>query len=168
MCVFSSLALIHFHVHLVAQPQVLSSDSACIISHTTSHHISQLWIHYNEYVYLLSPFRICVEMDAPNLSNLLTPLTAEQLIFAAGGLNRLARLTSDSICQVGSNEIERGYIYNSSIVQNCIPQLRQRVAKVVADKTALAARCDAYRGPMIDYENQVQDIIEKLMTKMRL
>lgn len=112
--------------------------------------------------------------STPNLSNLLGAFTAAELIVNAGGLEKLARLHPSSISQLGSKEIERGYIYNSALVQKCSPQLHKKITKVVAEKTALAARCDAYSSaPVLDaamnFYERVQRIIilqeKRLMEK---
>lgn len=86
-----------------------------------------------------------LSISAPNLSRLVGFFTADKLIESAGGLVELAKLTPGSISQLGKTEMEYGYIYNSIIVQDYAPEYRKKMAKFVANKAALAIRCDAFQ-----------------------
>ncbi|MDD1678459.1 MAG: RNA-processing protein [Methanomicrobiales archaeon] len=97
------------------------------------------------------------EASYPNCSALVGGLVAARLIARAGGLERLARMSSATIqvlgaenalfshLHTGSSPPKHGIIYQHGRVHAAPRNLRGRVARVLAGRVALAARLDYYR-----------------------
>jgi U4/U6 small nuclear ribonucleoprotein PRP31 len=115
---------------------------------------------------------------APNLSVLIGASTAAKIMGIAGGLTNLAKIPSCNILLLGQQKKtlsgfsstqmlpHTGYIYYSEVVQSVPPDLRRKVARVLAAKTAIAARVDSfheYRNGEKGYElkNHVTMRIDK-------
>lgn len=116
---------------------------------------------------------------APNLSSIVGASTAAKLMGIAGGLTNLSKMPACNILLLGQQkralsgfsaqqvQPHTGYIYYSDVVQNVPPDLRKKVARVVAGKAALAARVDSFQtNSHIDQgsglRNEVHNRIEKL------
>ncbi|CAF1194679.1 unnamed protein product [Adineta ricciae] len=92
---------------------------------------------------------------APNLSTIVGASTAAKLIGMAGGLTNLTKMPSCNILLLGAQKKQlggfstttamphAGAIYYSKIVQDCPPDLRVQVARLVSCKVSLAARIDS-------------------------
>lgn len=99
---------------------------------------------------------------APNISALVGPRLASELVGLAGGVAALARIPACNIQVMGrskqsANGLSRlsvkahnGLVHEAPLVKSAPPQLRQRAAKVLAGKVALVARVDAHGTPGSD------------------
>jgi U4/U6 small nuclear ribonucleoprotein PRP31 len=95
---------------------------------------------------------------APNLSALLGSSLASELVGMAGGLVALTAIPACNVQVMGrskasANGMSRttvkahnGIIHEAQIVRSAPPMLRQKTARVLAAKVALAARIDAFRS----------------------
>ncbi|CAF0788507.1 unnamed protein product [Rotaria sordida] len=93
---------------------------------------------------------------APNLSIIVGASTAAKLMGLAGGLTNLTKMPSCNILLLGAHKKllggfsstaampHAGAIFYSKLVQDCPPDLRVRVARLVACKVTLAARVDSF------------------------
>lgn len=91
---------------------------------------------------------------APNLSILLGPLVAAQLVSAAGGLENLASMPSQNIEAVGaqkqamlglSGQGRSSLVAQTDLVANCSDEdARKRAMRLVVGRTAIAARVDRF------------------------
>jgi U4/U6 small nuclear ribonucleoprotein PRP31 len=92
---------------------------------------------------------------APNLSALVGTTIAAKLIGQAGGLNKLASLPSTVLQVLGSKKrslsgmgtsqvMHGGFIQHCDLVLNTPPALRNKVLRLVAGKSTLAARVDTF------------------------
>lgn len=92
---------------------------------------------------------------APNLSAIVGASTAAKLVSTAGGLTKLSKIPSCNLLVLGSKKKtlsgfskvamlpNTGFIFYSKIVQACPPDLRRKIARLVANKATLASRVDA-------------------------
>jgi len=116
---------------------------------------------------------------APNLSIIVGASTAAKLMGIAGGLTNLSKMPACNILLLGQQRRalsgfsaqqilpHTGYIYYADVVQNVPPDLRKKVARVVAGKAALAARIDSFHmsrngNSGSDLRGEVNMRIEKL------
>ncbi|KAF2405273.1 Nop domain-containing protein [Trichodelitschia bisporula] len=94
-----------------------------------------------------------MNMFAPNLTALIGSETAALLVNACGGLKGLAKTPSCNIPNIGWKKQtfglatnvgvrQKGYLFNSPIVQNIPNDLKTQAMRIVAAKLVLAARCD--------------------------
>jgi U4/U6 small nuclear ribonucleoprotein PRP31 len=94
-----------------------------------------------------------MHLFAPNLTTLVGPETAAQLVNTAGGLIALAKTPACNISAMGvtrhtfgmakNTSVRRqGHLYRSPLVQNTPPDLRVEAMRIVSAKLVLAARCD--------------------------
>lgn len=93
---------------------------------------------------------------APNLSTIVGASTAAKLMGVAGGLTNLSKMPACNILLLGQQKKSlsgfstvqvlphTGYIYFCEVVQNVPPDLRRKVARVLAGKCTLAARIDSF------------------------
>lgn len=117
---------------------------------------------------------------APNVSAILGPPIAAKLMGAAGGLTKLSKMPSNNISLLGQSKDRRsgfstatqlphtGMLYYCPLVQNCAPDLRRKVARVVGAKVTLAARVDSFHQATdgstgLDYKEEIMKKIDKLM-----
>lgn len=113
---------------------------------------------------------------APNVSAIVGAAVAAQLMGAAGGLTRLAKLPACNILVLGQQrktlsgfsrvhtQPHIGCVYQSQLVQDAPPDLRRRAARLIAAKCALAARVDSCHepsGPHIGRQFR-EEIVKKL------
>lgn len=113
---------------------------------------------------------------APNVSAIVGASIAAKLMGAAGGLTKLSKMPSNNISLLGQTKDRRsgfstatqlphtGMIYYSQLVQDCPPDLRRKVARVVGAKVTLAARVDSFHQASdgnvgVDYR---EDILKKI------
>lgn len=116
---------------------------------------------------------------APNLSIIVGASTAAKLMGIAGGLTNLSKMPACNILLLGQQKRalsgfsaqqvipHTGYIFHSDVVQNVPPDLRKKVARIVAGKTTLAARIDSFhmssdgtQGSL--FREEIDSRIEKL------
>ena len=93
---------------------------------------------------------------APNLSIIVGASTAAKLMGIAGGLTNLSKMPACNILLLGQQKKtlsgfssvqilpHTGYIYYADVVQRVPPDLRRKVARIVAAKCTLAARIDSF------------------------
>ena len=117
---------------------------------------------------------------APNLSAIAGPTVATKLMGVAGGLTALSKIPACNILVLGAQKRtlagfssatilpHTGFIFYSELVQATPPDIRRKVARVVAAKCTLAARVDSFHeSPDAqvgqDLRDQVQKKIDKFM-----
>jgi nucleolar protein 56 len=95
---------------------------------------------------------------APNLSKLVGPRIAAQLIHLAGGLEALAKLPASTIQMLGAEQAvfehlvndapppKHGVIFTHPMIREAHPNDRGKIARALAAKLAIAARADALTG----------------------
>ncbi|CAF1259743.1 unnamed protein product [Adineta ricciae] len=116
---------------------------------------------------------------APNLSTIVGASTAAKLIGMAGGLTNLTKMPSCNILLLGAQKKQlggfsttaamphAGAIYYSKIVQDCPPDLRVKVARLVSCKVTLAARIDScHECPQGQQGKALLSEIEKRVEKL--
>lgn len=117
---------------------------------------------------------------APNLSAIVGAKTAAQLLGLAGGLSRLSKMPACNILVLGSQKKtlsgfakmamlpHTGFVYYSDIVQETIPDLRRKAARLVANKAVLAARVDAaHEAVNGEVGTAFREDIEKKLDKLQ-
>ncbi|KAF6137039.1 hypothetical protein GIB67_030803 [Kingdonia uniflora] len=94
---------------------------------------------------------------APNLSAIVGTALASKLVGTAGGLSALAKMPAWNVQYLGArkknlagfltvtSELRVGYVEQSEICQSTPPSLRMHACRLLAAKTALAARVDSIR-----------------------
>jgi nucleolar protein 56 len=118
---------------------------------------------------------------APNSTDIGGAMLVAKLISKAGGLEKLARMTSNTIQLLGSERAlfrslhsqgkipspKYGYIVTHSLVQNARPELRGKVARVLASKLSIAVKMDfyskEYRGEKL--KKELQERIKEILNK---
>jgi nucleolar protein 56 len=118
---------------------------------------------------------------APNSTDIGGAVLVAKLISKAGGLEKLARMTSNTIQLLGSERAlfrslhsqgkipspKYGYIVTHSLVQNSPPELRGKVARVLASKLSIAVKMDyyskEYRGEKL--KKELQERIKEILNK---
>jgi len=84
---------------------------------------------------------------APNLSNLIGPFIASQLIAAAGGLESLASMPAQNIEAVGGHRqalLETSLVIQTDIVQSSPAEVKKRAIRLVVGKASICARMDRF------------------------
>ncbi len=83
---------------------------------------------------------------APNLTAIIGPHTAAQLMGITGGLAALSSTPSCNIAALGSKKDvggrQQGYLYQSDLIQTVPRDLRTQALRIVAGKIVLASRID--------------------------
>jgi len=117
---------------------------------------------------------------APNVSAIIGANIAAKLMGAAGGLTKLSKMPANNISLLGQQKKvstgfstasqlpHTGFVYYSELVQDCPPDIRRKVARVVGTKVTLAARVDSFHQAPdgnvgVDYREDVMKRIEKLV-----
>eukprot|EP01056_Protomagalhaensia_sp_Gyna25_P003678 Protomagalhaensia_sp_Gyna_25__3677@NODE_32_length_7245_cov_75_898973_g22_i0_p3_GENE_NODE_32_length_7245_cov_75_898973_g22_i0NODE_32_length_7245_cov_75_898973_g22_i0_p3_ORF_typecomplete_len339_score74_12Nop/PF01798_18/2_4e81LXG/PF04740_12/6_3e02LXG/PF04740_12/0_72_NODE_32_length_7245_cov_75_898973_g22_i048175833 len=95
---------------------------------------------------------------APNLKNLTGEALGARLITQAGGLTNLAKAPSSTIQVLGAEKAlfralksrgptpKYGILFQSSFIGRATPKHKGRISRFLANKIAIAARCDAFSG----------------------
>jgi len=116
---------------------------------------------------------------APNTTEIAGTILTAKLISKAGGLEKLARMTSSTIQLLGSERAlfrslhsqgkistpKYGYLVTHTLIQNSPPELKGKIARVLAAKISLAAKMDyyskEYRGDALkkDLQARVKEIL---------
>ena len=106
----------------------------------------------------------------PNLSAIAGPLIACRLVVQAGGLEKLAKMSSSTIQLLGAEKAlfrhlrgegkspKFGVIFAHPAVQNAPREERGKMARLIAAKLSMAARADFYTG---------KDISAKLLSDLK-
>lgn len=109
---------------------------------------------------------------APNLTHMIGPSLAAQLIGSAGGLYALAKMPSCNTQLVGANKLNStgfsnlhilphtGILYHSEFIQKLPLFLRKKISRILAAKVTLAVRMDQQR------ENQNGSYGDKLIDEI--
>lgn len=94
--------------------------------------------------------------EMPNLETVLGPLIAARLVAIAGGLEELAKKPSSTIQMLGAEKAlfrylhgegtppKHGILFQHSFVNSLPEDKRGKMARFIANKTAMAARLDQY------------------------
>ncbi|KAF2667669.1 Nop domain-containing protein [Microthyrium microscopicum] len=122
-----------------------------------------------------------INQIAPNLTVLLGPETAAQLVSSAGGLTALAKVPACNIPAMGSKQQahglatntrvrRQGHLYHSPMVQGVPPDQRNQAMRIISAKLALATRCDVVRSTPDGstgerFKQECEERIEKLAIK---
>jgi len=108
---------------------------------------------------------------APNVSAVATPLLGAKLLVRAGSLKRLSRLPASTVQLLGAEKAlfrhmttgaknpKYGILYEHPLVQQA--KAKGKAARVLADKIAIAARIDYFKGSFIG-EQLLQEVKKKL------
>jgi U4/U6 small nuclear ribonucleoprotein PRP31 len=117
---------------------------------------------------------------APNLSAIVEAKTAAKLLGLAGGLTKLAKMPACNVLVLGAQKKvlsgfskvamlpHTGYIYYSELVQDTIPELRRKAARLMANKAVLAARVDAnHEAVHGEIGTGLREDIEKKLDKLQ-
>lgn len=102
---------------------------------------------------------------APNLTALLGADIASKLVAAAGGIDELAKLPSGNIMNIGvhyvntegfssRNRINNGFLSELNEYKEANDKMKIKVLRRYANKTALAARADAFKYRKEDSDNE--------------
>ena len=125
---------------------------------------------------LLKHVERTMENIAPNLSTIAGQTIAARLIARAGGLQRLAMLPASTIqilgaekalfraLKTGTRPPKHGIIFQHQAVHSAPKWQRGKVARSLANKIAIAARIDAFRGTK---EQQLQKTFERRLEEIR-
>ncbi len=97
---------------------------------------------------------------APNLTNIAGHILGARLLSFAGSLERLASLPSSTVQVIGASNAlfkhlkgkapspKHGVIFRHPLVNNAPKNFRGKIARALASKISLAARCDCYSGEL--------------------
>merc|ERR1719312_387096 len=116
---------------------------------------------------------------APNISAIVGASIAAKLMGAAGGLTKLSKMPANNISLLGQQKKvstgfsstsqlpHTGYVYYTQLVQDCAPDIRRKVARLVGAKVTLAARVDSFHqnsdGSLGgEYKEEILKKIDKL------
>ncbi len=121
---------------------------------------------------------VTVDEVAPNVQALVGSLLAARLIAIAGGLTNLAKMPASTIQVLGAEKAlfralktgarppKHGIIFQEPLIHDAKKWQRGKISRVLAGKTAIAARTDAFSGRYIgdslkaDLEKRVAEIKE--------
>lgn len=110
---------------------------------------------------------------APNITHLVGPELAAQLILFAGSLEKLAKMPSSTIQLLGAEKAlfrhmkgkgkppKYGVLYKHPEIQNAQKNLRGKIARAIASKLMMAARTDFYTQKFKG-EKYKEDLDEKI------
>ena len=120
---------------------------------------------------------------APNLTLLLGAEISAKLVTEAGGLQELARTPSGNILNMGRHELNlegfstmnkfnNGFLTELKEYKNAIDSMKIKVLRRYANKTALAARKDAFinkskLSPKENYGNELKKLIADKVDKIK-
>ncbi|KAF2352578.1 Nop domain [Trinorchestia longiramus] len=121
-----------------------------------------------------------MNLFVPNLSSIVGSNTAAKLMGSAGGLTNLSRMPSCYVLMVGkekkthlglsqtSVKPHTGHIYYCPVVQEAPPDLRSKMARLVANKATIAARIDSLHAYPDGCEGRrLREEIEKKLDKLQ-
>ena len=102
----------------------------------------------------------CAKSTAPNTTKLLGAEVAGRLIGAAGGISKLACIPAGHIAAIGSSNGGReGIIFQADIVKHAGEGLRVKAARMLVNKTSLAARADAFGKASLSQPAEEESIV---------
>lgn len=109
---------------------------------------------------LLKFLELKMHILAPNISAMIEPTIAAQLIACAGSLTHLAKAVPGNIQVFGKDRkflagkstatagLHRGYIANCQLVEKAPEAYKKNIIRMLCTKLALAARSDASRSKL--------------------
>jgi len=123
-----------------------------------------------------------MELIAPNLSNLIGSSLAAKLIATVGGVVALSKIPASNVMVIGAQKKalhgfsaanaghHRGMLIECDLVKMAPPEFQVKHLRMVATKTVLAARVDAYNQSPTGEEGRklrkgIEDRSEKVMAK---
>lgn len=128
---------------------------------------------------ILSYVQSRMNVFAPNLTIILGPTVAAQMIGAAGGLMQLSRMPSSNVLVMGhkknslsgfssaSSVRHIGFVWSTDIVQHTEPACRTQASRLVANKCSLAARVDQFKSdPAGNTGRKLREEIEARIEKL--
>ena len=110
---------------------------------------------------------------APNLTSIAGYILGARLLSITGGLERLASMPSSTVQVIGANNAlfkhlkgkapspKHGLIFRHPLINTAPRRLRGKIARAVASKISLAARCDYYSGEL--KENLPSELENKVL-----
>jgi U4/U6 small nuclear ribonucleoprotein PRP31 len=118
---------------------------------------------------------------APNLTTLIGPVTAAQLVNHAGGISALARTPPCNIPSIGSKKNTRaiglatnigvkhqGFLYQNKIVKDVPSGIKKQAMRILAAKIVLSARVDMlHEAPAGDTGLTFYEEVEKRIAKLQ-
>ena len=117
---------------------------------------------------------------APNVTSVAGATIGARLIAKAGGLERLARLPASTIqvlgaekalfrsIRTGSRPPKHGILFQHEEVHTAPKWQRGKIARTIANKVAIAARIDYYRGTKEgDLTGQLEKRLKEIKTKYK-
>lgn len=117
---------------------------------------------------------------APNVSQIVGASVAAKLLGLAGGLTNLAKMPACNLEVLGSKKRtlagfsstaampHTGFVFYSDLVQNSPPDLRRKAARLVANKTVIAARVDASHAYLDGSSGRMfREKIERALDKLQ-
>jgi nucleolar protein 56 len=105
---------------------------------------------------LESYIKSSVKEEMPNLSKLLDPIIAAQILAQAGGLDELAKMPASTVQMLGAEKAlfrylrgngtppKHGILFEHEFVRPLPSNPRGKMARFLANKTVMAARLDNY------------------------
>lgn len=114
---------------------------------------------------------------APNVGDVAGSTIGARLIAKAGGLDRLARLPASTIqilgaekalfraLRTGARPPKHGILFQHQAVHTAPKWQRGKIARTIANKVAIAARIDYYRG---ERDGSLTGLLEKRLAEIRL
>lgn len=155
---------------MLTEEELDSIEEAC----TLAQDLNMLKMRIFEYV------ESRMNLFVPNLTNIVGSCTAAKLMGSAGGLTNLSRMPSCNVLVVGKEKKTQlglsqstmkphtGHIYYCPLVQEAPPDLRSKVARLVANKATIAARIDSqHMYPSGSEGLRLREEIEKKLDKMQ-
>ena len=105
--------------------------------------------------------KLDMEDVAPNIANIAGPIIGARLISLAGSLDKLARMPASTIQLLGAEKAffryrreggkppKHGILFRHPLVSKTSYKKRGKIARLLADKIAIAAKADRYTGKLI-------------------
>jgi nucleolar protein 56 len=112
-----------------------------------------------------------MERHCRNVATIATPLVGAKLLHQAGSLKHLSEFPSSTIqllgaeealfrhLKTGANSPKYGFLHEHPLVLKSKASMRGKVARAVADKIAIAAKVDYFKGEYI--ADKIKDKLEK-------
>ncbi|MCX8191864.1 MAG: hypothetical protein N3F06_03565 [Nitrososphaerales archaeon] len=127
--------------------------------------------------YLMKHVIETIEQVAPNVAMVAGPTVGARLIAKAGSLEKLAQLPSSTIQILGAEKAlfralrtkskppKHGIIFQHPAVHSAPKWQRGKIARSIANKIAIAARIDLYRGGK---EKRLEDDLKKRLEEIKV
>lgn len=121
----------------------------------------QIHLQYAYRQELLAYMESVLKEYMPNVTTLLGPTLAARLLAGAGSLKRLAVFPASTLqllgaekalfrhLKTGARSPKYGHIFNHQLLQQSPAHQRGKVARALADKTAICAKLDYFKGEFL-------------------